>query len=272
MGRKILGETLLAAISFSLGKWVVGPDLRTELYGAAVGLLLAILLELVFYIYDQRIFLRLYMQCWFSRKEIRLTISYLYNIEVNGMYLLVKSNRFADTYQPVGGVYKYFNPEGKKQLQELGIITDNAIDNDDISEYDLRVKMRNRSKIKGFLEWFFSEQNRETDPWREFYEELVSPGILPSDIFPYMHYEKVGQHFENIHFDKYFKIDTFKYADIYKPKYVSQDQESAVRALCSIQHLEYIWVTEDEIVQQRSKCGKRIAEHAKKIFETKKLQ
>lgn len=177
-----------------------------------------------------------------------------------------------DTYQPVGGVYKYFNPDGKTHLEKLGIITDNFITNDEVSEFDLRVKMRSRNRIQGFIDWFFSKENREIDPWREFYEELVEPGILPLSTFGYMHYELIGQHIEDIHYDPFFRIDTFKYADIYKPKYVNTDQEKAVKNLSLHQSNDYIWVTEQEIMQERSNDGKRIAEHTKKIFQTKKLK
>jgi hypothetical protein len=172
----------------------------------------------------------------------------------------------------VGGVYKYFNPEGRKQLEKFGIITDNYITNDEVSEFDLRVKMRNRQKIQQFLEWFFRAENREIDPWREFYEELVEPGILPQCTFGYIHYDLIAQHFENIHYDKFFRIDTFKYADIYKPKYVNAEQEKEMRGLCCKQSNDYIWVTEQEIMQERSNDAKRIAEHTKKIFQAKKLK
>jgi hypothetical protein len=272
MKKRAISESILAALCFISGTWIFGESLRQELYGMAIGFALAILVELVLYLYEYRRFLLLFLKCSFSSKELRLTISYLYNIEVNGKYLLVKSHRLQDTYQPVGGVYKYFNPDGKSQLDKLGIITDNFIDNDEVSEFDLRVKMRNRNKMQGFIDWFFRRENREIDPWREFYEELVESGILPLNIFGYIHYELIGQHFEDIHYDPFFRIDTFKYADIFKPKYVNNDQEKAVRNLSLYQSNDYIWATEQEIMQERSNDGKRIAEHTKKIFQTRKLK
>src|SRR5690606_16831147 len=108
---------------FLSGTWLVGENLRPELYGMSIGFALSILVEFLLYLYEYRKFLLLFLKCSFSSKELRLTISYLYNIEVNGKYLLVKSHRLQDTYQPVGGVYKYFNPDGKSQLDKLGIIT-----------------------------------------------------------------------------------------------------------------------------------------------------
>jgi hypothetical protein len=271
MSKKILGELALAVISFCWGRWFADQNLQPELYGMSIGCMFGILLELFYYLYENRKFLSLYAECLLTNKELRLSIAYLFNIEVNGKYLLIKSNRLKDTYQPIGGVYKYFNPEAKKQLDKIGIITDNAIENDEISEYDLRVKLRNRRNLKAFLVWFFSKENREVDPWREFFEELVKTGILPAEKFGYMHYELVAQGFEKIHYDPFFKVDTFKYTDIYKPKYVMHEQENAIRSLLTIPNEEYIWVTEEEIMRDRSNNNQRIAPHTKKIFQTKKL-
>lgn len=153
----------------------------------------------------------------------------------------------------------------------MGAIPDNAIPNDDVSENDLRMKLRKRKKIGKFLKWFSSSTQREWDPWREFYEELVLTGILPSDDFKFVHYELMGEHFEPIHFDTHFKIDTFKYADIYTPKFVTEKQKAEMKKLRSATSNEFLWATEDEIMNQVSSDGKRIADHAYKIFHTNKL-
>jgi hypothetical protein len=270
---KRLFEILLLAAIFIWANWFAGVNLQTELYGIVVGGVMVLMIELVDYLIKEWPFLTLYWDCnkpW-TEKEIRLTIAYLYRIEMNGKYLLVKSNRIANTYQPVGGVYKYYKPEAKKELDCMGAITDNKIDNDDVSECDLRLNLLNRNKIGTFLKWFFKKEKRETDPWREFYEELVAPGILPATEFGYIHYELVGQHFEPIHRDKFFNVDTFKYADIFIPKFVTPRQIEEVRKLTTINSTEYIWVTQQEIIQGKSNSNQLIAEQTKKIFHTKFL-
>ncbi|MFA6128795.1 MAG: hypothetical protein WC699_15960 [Bacteroidales bacterium] len=270
MRKKIL-EPLL-----SLGFFVSGyiyPSLQAELTGLSFGIAGILLLDLIEYLIKERSFLKLYWDCHkpFTGSEIRLTIAYLFRIEVNGKYLLVKSHRIDNTFQPVGGVYKYFNPEAKLQLDCMGAITDNKIGNDNISECDLRLNLTDRKKIGKFLKWFFNAKNRECDPWREFYEELIGPGILPAKEFPYMHYILVGQHFEPIHNDPFFNVDTFKYADIYVPTFITARQTDAVYYLASHESSEYIWVTQREINQGISDGGHRIAEHSHKIFHNKFL-
>src|SRR5437868_1126300 len=41
----------------------------------------------------------------YRNNKIRMSISYLYQIEVQGKYLLVKGHRIPNQFQPVGGVY-----------------------------------------------------------------------------------------------------------------------------------------------------------------------
>jgi len=272
--RKRLLEIFLLVSFFIWANWFAGVNMQTELYGIVVGGFGVLFIELFDYLIRERAFLKLYWDCWkpWTEKEIRLTIAYLYRIEVNGKYLLVKSNRIANTYQPVGGVYKYYNPEAKQELDCMGAITDNKIDNDDVSECDLRLNLLNRNKIGAFLKWFFKGQKRESDPWREFYEELVATGILPATEFRYIHYELVGQHFEPIHRDTFFNVDTFKYADIFIPKFVTPRQIEEVKKLLSINSTKYIWVTQQEIKQGKSNNNYLIAEQTKKIFHNKILR
>jgi len=269
--RKRILEFCLAVGFFIAGCFI--ESLRAELKGLALGIAGVLIIDIIDYLIRGRAFLKLYWDCHkpFAGSEIRLTIAYLLRIEVNGKYLLVKSHRIANTFQPVGGVYKYFNPEAKLVLERMGAITDNKIGNDTITECDLRLNLTDRRNIGKFLKWFFKEEDRECDPWREFYEELIGPGILPAKEFPFMHYRLVGQHFEPIHNDPFFNVETFKYADIYVPKFITARQTDAVNYLASLESSEYIWVTQKEIIQGISYGGHRIAEHSHKIFHNKFL-
>lgn len=270
---RVIVEICLGVLFLVWGKWFADQNLQPELYGMAIGMAGAVLVEFILFLYDKRSFLKLYWDCWkpFVNNEIRLTIAYLFRIEANGKYLLVKSRRIENLYQPVGGVYKYFYPEAQKDLARLCIVTDNNIPNDNHSEYDLRLKQKDRKCLPKFLNWFFSYEERETGPWREFYEELIQTGILPQNEFGYIYYELIGQHFEPIYYDKFFKIDTFKYADIYIPRFASNKQVELLKALMLDTNPEYIWVTEEEIMRGKSDHGHDIADHTYKIFNTKML-
>ncbi len=265
---------IIATIALAIWSYcTLDANLKPELQGMVIAFCIAITIDVMMWFIKEARLLRLYLSCInpFARKEIRLTIAYLFKIEVNGRYLLVKSNRLNNTYQPVGGVYKYFHPEATLELNKLCIVTDNNIPNDEDSEFDLRLKQNNKLKLPLFIKWFLKGIQRETDPWREFYEELIVPGILPANYFPYLHYELVGQHYDPIHYDTRFRTDTFKYADIYIPKYVNHHQETLVRNLVNVPSTDYIWATEEEIKNNKSNNGHAIATHSYKIFHTKKL-
>jgi hypothetical protein len=267
-------EFIALVIILSWAKWFADDNIQSELYGIVIGLILSLIIGAVVWIYKERDLLLIYWQCYRSWEpsELRLTFAYLYKIEVNGRYLLVKSNRF-NTYQPVGGVYKYFHPETVREFHTIGVVPDNKIKNDADSEHDIRLILQKKKNLRKFFKWFFRKENRETDPWREFYEELVRPGIVAASKFGYIHYELVGQHIEPIHMDTFFNIDTLKYVDVYIPKFLNNEQVEEVRHLQTLSHPnpDYIWVTRQEIMQGLSDNGYSIAEHTRKIFHNKML-
>lgn len=137
--------------------------------------------------------LRFYFQTQFilRKKEIRLSIAYLFRINVNGKYLLVKSRR-RDYYQPVGGAFKTL-PGADKIFEKLGVKPDKLVETEHgIAKSDLRVYVKGVHIIE-FLEWFKSKEDREISPWREFCEELISTEILPWKPFRYIDYKFKGK-------------------------------------------------------------------------------
>ncbi len=267
---------IIAGVSFLVwANWFASSDLKPELIGMSIGIGTALLIQFLVFLYQKHEFLRIFLNCLVinRNKPLRLSMAYLFRIEAKGKYLLIKNSRFkTPTYQPVGGVYKYFHPEAKKDLHSFSIVTDNSIENDEKSENDLRIKMRKRSYIRKFINWFFSNVDREVDPWREFHEELVKPKIIPPNKFPFIFYDLIGQYFEPIHFDSYFKIDTLKYVDVFTPRFTNQKQKHELEKLLADESDDFIWATEEEIKNKISNGGKRIAPHTHKIFHIKKLK
>ena len=160
-------------------------NLSIELVGGIVffGLLsmLQNIKNLYFY-YQTQILLR--------NKEIRISIAYLYRININGKYLLVKNSR-RNYFQPVGGAFKTL-PGSEKIFESLNIKSDRIIETQNgIAKNDLRVFVKGLNVIE-FIEWFNSKQDRETSPWREFCEELISPNTLPYKEFRYIDYKYKG--------------------------------------------------------------------------------
>ncbi len=126
----------------------------------------------------------------YPRKEIRLSIAYLFRINVDGKYLLVKS-RLRNSFQPVGGAFKTL-PGSERIFDRLQVKTDRLIETEKgIAKGDLRVYVKGINTIE-FLKWFSSKEDRETSPWREFCEELIMTQVLPWEPFRYIDYKFKG--------------------------------------------------------------------------------
>jgi SMODS-associated NUDIX domain len=137
--------------------------------------------------------LKFYFQTQFlyRRKDIRLSLAYLYRIQIDDRYLLVKSSH-RDYFQPVGGAYKTL-PGSKYIFEKLSVKSDRLIETEKgIAKGDLRVFVKGLNVIE-FLEWFDSNQDRETSPWREFCEELISTHIVPWQDFKFINYKFKGR-------------------------------------------------------------------------------
>lgn len=243
-------------------------DLKPELIGICIGLFISLLSQAVLWFHQNRHNLKIWYQSFtpfYSNPQIRLSIAYLFRIEYHGKYLLVRNNRDQNhAFQPVGGVYKYYPNESRKEFEYIGILPDDKIPIDDDSTSDLRINLKHRKKLPTFLRWFFKMEDREVDPWREFYEELVSSGILQSHTFPHIKYKKVGTHLTGIQYSEKFKINEFLLADIFEflPNSLQEEQ---LQRLQGTGHPDIIWATRDEIQMGRQN-GSIILPHAQKLF------
>lgn len=175
--------------------------------------------------------------------EIRLSPSYLYRIQINNKYLLVK-NRNRDIFQPVGGVYKYFD-SAKNFLNEIEFKVDNKINIDTTSEKDLRIRIKAKY-ISKFLDWFYSNKDRETDFYREFKEELLDKNIL-SCKFNKIKMNKLKSIKNTIEYSEFYKMYEIKPKDIIEIEY-TEDQYIELKELYSKSSTDYYFADEEEIL------------------------
>lgn len=184
---------------------------------------------------------------WYSvkyrNKTVRLSVSYLFRIKVDEMYLLVKGKRWHQ-YQPVGGVYK-FSSGAKAFMDEIGARNDDLVRVDAISLNDLRIRIPGQNLLS-FVRWFESGHSRESSPWREFHEELVKPGALPFRDFPFILENFIRRDIRPIRFSEYAKSWELLIADIYE-LIPTPDQLAALRKLKADGYPDLVWATEDKI-------------------------
>lgn len=188
---------------------------------------------------------------WFQHfkywnKDIRLSISYLYRIQIDGKYLLVKGNRL-NRYQPVGGVYKYY-AEAKPALESFCYRPDIEMGNTDATD-DLRIRIPGKYLLS-FMTWFSAMRDREYDPTREFYEELVETGLLPADEFAKIQYRKIRTHNNGVQYSNYMDCEELLYADIFELKLTS-DQSEIIKQCVAVHPDKLCLASDSEIKKMR---------------------
>jgi hypothetical protein len=190
---------------------------------------------------------------WFRLKtvyrntDVRLSVSALVRIKIGDNHLLVKSSRIEGQYQPVGGLFKFFEP-ARQHLNEFRTKYRTGYGYDQENDRDLRIHVPGRN-VPSFVAWFLTGRDRELTPWREFYEELVETGILPADSFAWVNFGLVRTRFDRLHRSKHFgNVPELLIAQVFVPEFTTEQWQI-------IKHLndtlregdQYAFVQEDHI-------------------------
>ena len=136
---------------------------------------------------------------------------------------------------------------------------DNFIPLDAESRDDLRIRIRGRHLL-AFYSWFDSGKSRETSPWREFYEELVSPGVLPRATFPYVYHDYVRREIRPIRYSQRAQSLELLIADIFE-LLPNEEQRNAFMDLKSRSHPLIMWTNEERIRRLGAIPGDTLAEN-----------
>ncbi|GGB23382.1 SMODS-associated NUDIX domain-containing protein [Puia dinghuensis] len=179
----------IAAIIYLLIIWIARLPTKDYQPEIAVGIVIPFVIEAIAKLLENAAIFKTYLlsQTLYRGYEVRFSVAYLFNIRMDNEYLLIYNPR-RQHFQPVGGVYKKF-PEANVRLEKLEAKPDDLTGNDDIRKDDLRLFLPMSNAIR-FVRWFKSEKDRETSPCREFYEELIRPGILAQQPFLYLSFKK----------------------------------------------------------------------------------
>lgn len=241
-------------------------NVQSTIFKIALGLVIASVIDFVVFIYENKKNWKLLVtKVWKPNTHVRVTVAYLFRIEDNGKYMLIKRHKKDFTgFQPVGGAYKYFKEENRENFDKLGIIPCNQVPRDNATENDLRIEINKRKNLIEFFKWFNSRKNREIDPWREFFEELIEPGFLPAEHFRHIKYTFIGEHQEGIIRNTDYPIDQFRHADIFELRIETDVQRQAIKALST--NDDIVFVTAEEIRKGATTSGIRILPHTFKIL------
>ena len=179
-----------------------------------VNLIVAFITFLASTIFHNRLRLKIYYQSLIRwNKNIRLSCAYVFRIRYNNKYLLIKGNRI-DQYQPVGGVYKYYDSfNGLKENLELKDESESHF----YENGDLRLVTIGKHLVK-FLDWFDTKRNREITVIRELIEELEPSGISIENLIKQSQVEYLKTVKEPITFSTHFQMDELKIFEIFEVK------------------------------------------------------
>lgn len=179
-----------------------------------VNLIVAFITFLASTIFHNRLRLKIYYQSLIRwNKNIRLSCAYLFRIRYNNKYLLIRGNRI-DQYQPIGGVYKYYDSfNGLKENLELKDESESHF----YENGDLRLVTTGKHIVK-FLDWFDTKKNREITVIRELIEELEPSGISIENLIKQSQIEYLKTVKEPITFSTHFQIDELKIFEIFEVK------------------------------------------------------
>ncbi len=136
---------------------------------------------------------------WFT--TVRVSISYLFSIPVEGTQLLIRGTRIATQFQPVGGVFKAHLTD-LEMARMFDASPDDRFPRDSESGQDLRLNLKGRH-LRALIAWFDEASDREYLPYREFHEELVRPGYLDVATFPYVDCRYIGLRTTGFYWDSH---------------------------------------------------------------------
>lgn len=196
-----------------------------------------------------------------GNKKIRISLSYLFQIKDNGKFLLIHGNRIQQ-YQPVGGVYKYYDTfNNVKQDLEVSDESNEHF----FEEADLRIEAPAKNIMK-ILEWFKTRKNRETTVIREFIEEVISPGLLDIEDLKEVRFEYVNTNVTGLRYSHHFKMDEFLSYDVFKVTLPEKLMEKLKKnAACNS---KFLWALQNDIDTENIYIdgqAVKIGEHAKYI-------
>lgn len=233
----------VAGLLISVGVMLCS-DTDSPWFAISSGLAIGFVIPLIDAVIVHFSFLRI---AWYSirtwRSRVRISASYLYRIQVDNDYLLVKGKRF-DQYQPVGGVYKAY-PSSSGRRNDMGILDDRLLEPDEVSEGDLRVRVPGKNLVS-FVRWFETGRGRETDGWREFYEELVATGILRESNFRFIKYDRIQRRYQPLRYSEWAESQELLIADIFE-LIPTPDQLVELRELKNSTESRILWTSEKQI-------------------------
>lgn len=223
---KTISNIISLVIFGSLTYFFRDNPILVIIFSAIAGFAISNLYQLWLDNFEYLRFLPKLIVLWWKDQDLRISFASLIRIKIDDQYVLIKSRKF-DLWQPVGGVYKFFNHDIKRcfDLQD-----DNGrFPTTNPSELRLSIPNKSIFKALGLMRWFDSRFGREISPDREFREELIDTTILNKDHFKETSFEFLNRHYLIRYSDK-FKTWEFMSFEIFEMK-LTDLQKNSIKAV-----------------------------------------
>jgi len=248
-----------------------------EIFTSVVALMKPILTKGATIAWENRNHLKVFFKTKYGKyknKDIRFSMSGLYKIQIpdTNKYLLVLNRRIENQLQPVGGAYKRYGDDSL--FNKWGYKPDNSkngLNVDEKSSSDLRFTVKGKNVVD-VLNWFEAGGERETEPRREFKEELLDTGILDPQIFQHFNHKHIRRYSKNLSWSDYFSCYEILTFDVFE-LLPNEEQKKALIGLSKQENdlsQGYAIVSCDDIEQLRLMSGDkqiaRIGQHTKLLI------
>ena len=200
-------------------------------------------------IWENRKRLKLYgLTCLKRNENVRISAAYLFRVVVDGKYLLIRGKRITTQYQPVGGVYQYYE-SARGTLDGLAFQPDDSMKSNSSDPNDLRIVVPRKNVIP-FLDWFDKGIGREICVIREFREELVEPGYVSKAALDAFSPELIRHCDRKLGYSKHFKMSEMLVHDVYEVRLSQEEQKRIVEYASKHPGGELILVGRSEIERE----------------------
>jgi hypothetical protein len=241
MTKFFINFILLGICTFVYSNWKDNTDLNflSTLIG---GFVIANFYQLFLEHKDYLSVLHKLIKIRIQSNSLRISFASLIRIKAGDKYFLIKSKKF-NLWQPVGGVYKYFDSDLRRRF---GLQDDNGgFRESDPNELRLSFPPNKVFKALGLMKWFDSRLGREISPDREFREELLEPNILNKDIFKEVHFEFIERTFE-LRFSEKFQVWELMAFEVFDLK-LESSQADQIKSIISTNQNDVVAITKNEI-------------------------
>src|SRR5665647_3925214 len=124
MENKGLISLVIGIIGIIVSIFLKNNEVSSNLLKISIGWISASFIEICVNLYEHRKRIKVIICTWILKpnKPLRITTAYLFRIEMNGKFLLIKRHKKdRPGYQPVGGTFKYLKDENRELFDNLSI-------------------------------------------------------------------------------------------------------------------------------------------------------